>query len=291
MTESFKRIRNNLIVRKERIESGLVNCVPFGFPRFEEELPGIEQGKYYIVTANSKIGKTQLTDKMFMYSPFFYAFNHREELRIKIKYFSLEMSFEEKYNQFICHLLFITSKGKIRITPKDLKSTSKERPLSEEILKLMDTEEYQTYFDFFEETVEIIEDIRNPFGIFKHMKDYADSHGVSQRKLINITDNHTGEITQHSVFDYYVPNDPDEYVICITDHASLLSPEGNNNVKQAIDKLSSEYYIMLRNRYNQIPVLVHQQSAAQEGIDNFKLNKIKPTLDGLAESKLPGRDK
>mgnify|MGYP000138504923 FL=1 len=49
----FKRVYNDLIERKERIISGKINCIPWNLPRFENELPGIERSKYYLITANS----------------------------------------------------------------------------------------------------------------------------------------------------------------------------------------------------------------------------------------------
>lgn len=60
MTEKnslYDRVFNSITERRDRILSGKINCIPWGLPRFEEELPGIEQGKYYNVTANSKVGK------------------------------------------------------------------------------------------------------------------------------------------------------------------------------------------------------------------------------------------
>jgi hypothetical protein len=47
------------------------NCIPFNsvLPRFSEYLPGIMQNTYYQITANSKVGKTQFTDFMFLYHP------------------------------------------------------------------------------------------------------------------------------------------------------------------------------------------------------------------------------
>lgn len=53
----YNRVYQNLIERRERILSGKINCIPWGLPRFENQLPGIEQGKYYLITANSKIGR------------------------------------------------------------------------------------------------------------------------------------------------------------------------------------------------------------------------------------------
>lgn len=56
MTEQnslYDRVFSSIKERRDRILSGKINCIPWGLPRFEEELPGIEQGKYYNVTANS----------------------------------------------------------------------------------------------------------------------------------------------------------------------------------------------------------------------------------------------
>lgn len=53
----YSRVYNTLVEKRERIISGKINCIPWGLPRFENENPGIEQGKYYLYTANSKVGK------------------------------------------------------------------------------------------------------------------------------------------------------------------------------------------------------------------------------------------
>ena len=53
----FKRVHENLVTRRDRLLSGKINCIPWGLPRFENQLPGIEQGKYYLITANSKVGR------------------------------------------------------------------------------------------------------------------------------------------------------------------------------------------------------------------------------------------
>lgn len=53
----YGRVYDSIIERRERILSGKVNCIPWGLPRFETQLPGIEQGKYYLLSANSKVGR------------------------------------------------------------------------------------------------------------------------------------------------------------------------------------------------------------------------------------------
>lgn len=53
----FNRVYDNIVDRKQRILDGKINCIPWNLPRFENDLPGIEQKKYYLITANSKVGR------------------------------------------------------------------------------------------------------------------------------------------------------------------------------------------------------------------------------------------
>lgn len=52
----FERVFANIVNRRDRLLNNKINCIPWGLPRFESELAGIEQGKYYLLTANSKVG-------------------------------------------------------------------------------------------------------------------------------------------------------------------------------------------------------------------------------------------
>lgn len=56
-TSLFSRTFKNLVKRRERVLSGKINCIPWGLPRFEEENAGIEQGKFYSITASEKVGR------------------------------------------------------------------------------------------------------------------------------------------------------------------------------------------------------------------------------------------
>jgi hypothetical protein len=82
--------------------------------------------------------------------------------------------------------------------------------------------------------------------------------------------------------------------MCIIDHISLISTETIDgrklNLHESIVKLSSDYLITLRNKYKYIPVVIQQQAASQESIDNAKANRLKPTMDGLGDCKLTQRD-
>jgi len=80
----------------------------------------------------------------------------------------------------------------------------------------------------------------------------------------------------------------------IIDHVSLITTETQNGVQmslhQSIVKLSSDYLIKLRNKYGYIPVVIQQQASAQESVENMKVGRLKPTMDGLGDCKLTQRD-
>ena len=283
-TSLFSRTLNSIRNKRERLLNGRINCIPWGLPRFEEESPGIEQGKYYLITANSKVGKTQITDALFLYNTAQQIVDGLINIKIKVFYFSLEMSSEEKMLACFANILYI--KEGLRISPTDLKSTKASKILSEEVLEII--EKYKPYFEKIEEFVEFIDSVRHPYGIYNLVRKYALANGKIINKQIVID----GEITE--VEDYYKPNDPDEYVMAIIDHIGLISSEKRNGVQlslhESISVLSSDYLIKLRNRFNYIPVVVQQQSQAQESIENKKHNKLKPSLDGLGDNKLTQRD-
>ena len=96
----FNDVQEENKARRERVVEGKYNCLPFPFKRFRRIYPGVEQGKYIILTANQKIGKSKLADYIFIYEPLFYMLEH-PELKVKVLYFSLEMTAKEKYNEFL----------------------------------------------------------------------------------------------------------------------------------------------------------------------------------------------
>ena len=280
----FSRTLQTVETKRERLLNGKINCIPFGLPRFENQLPGIERGKYYLITANSKIGKTQITDWLFLFNTISQIVDNNLNVKLKVFYFTLEMSKEEKMLSAFANILYV--KEGLRISPADLKSTKADKMLSQEIIDII--KKYEVYFNKIEEIVTFIDDIRNPTGINKLVRNYALANGTLYTKVINIKGVET------EIDDYYEPDDPEEYVMIIIDHIGLIDTESINGrqltLAESMVFLSSNYLIKLRNKFGYIPVVVQQQAAAQESVENKKANRLKPTLDGLGDSKLIGRD-
>ena len=282
------RVLNTLEDRRKRVLEGDINCIPSPFRRLSNSFPGIEQDKYYLISGSPKSAKTQVTNYLFVYTPILYAYEHPDQLNVKIFYFPLEETPENITLRFMSYLLYTLSRTKIRISPMDLKSTKANNILDESILTILKSDEYQSILRFYEENVLFMDD-RNPTGIHKTLRKYAENNGIIHRKEAEIKNKETGNIELKQVFDYYEPYDKKEYVLCIVDHVSLLSTEQGMNLRESINKLS-EYMMILRNNFHYIPVIVQQQSTETTNLDAFKSNKIRPTMAGLSDSKYTAKD-
>lgn len=283
------RVIKALKDRRQNILNGNINCIPSPFKRFMDDFPGIEQGKYYIISAATKVGKTQLANFIFLYNSVLYAYNHPDKLSLRILYYPLEETQEAITLRFMSYLLYKISEGKIRKSPTDLKSVREDQPIDEEILNILESEPYKGILQFFEEHVTFVPD-RNPYGIYRQAMIYAENNGKTHTKKLEIKDNKTGEIIEtKDVFDYYVPDNPKEYVMIMIDHIGLISTEGKMDLRESINKLSDNL-IQLRNRYNYIPVVIQQQGQETTNLEAFKANKIRPTISGLSDSKYTAKD-
>lgn len=284
----FQEIQSENLQRRQRIIEGKYNCLPFPFERFRRVYPGVEQSKYLIISANQKVGKSKLADYIFIYEPLFYMMEH-PELKVKVLYFSLEMAAKEKYNEFLCHLL--SRLDKIHISTRELRSV--DSPCDPHILELLESEKYQRYIQAFENMVIFNDTDKNPTGINKKCRDYALSHGHMNFTTIQIPNELTGELEDKRVIDPikpYTQDDPDEYRIIILDNAANLSTEkGCKDLRETIEKMS-KYGIILKKQLNYIFVLIQHQAQSQEGIENIKLGRMRPTVDGLGDCKTTSRD-
>lgn len=278
------RVLETIRKRKENVESGNINCIPSPFVRFRKAFPGLEQARYYLISAGTKVGKTQLTSYL-MYSALDFAYCNTDKLHLKIFYFPLEESEQEIVLRYMSYLLYELTDRRMRVSPTDLMSTDADRIIPEEALSVLESEEFQSRMKFFEEHVEFSEE-RNCTGIYHVLFNYAKGHGKSIYRSLGYENK---EGNEYKKFNHYVPDDPKEYVIPIVDHVSLLSPERGFDLRESINKLS-EYFVILRNRYGYSPVAVQQQSTETTSLEAFKSRKIRPTMAGLGDSKYTAHD-
>lgn len=284
----FEEIQAENKLRRERIIEGKYNCLPFPFERFRKVYPGVEQGKFIIITANQKVGKSKLADYLFIYEPLFYMMEH-PELRVKVIYFSLEMSAKEKYNEFECYLL--GRLDKLHIDTRRLRSVDK--PCDPHVFELLESERYQKYINAYEDMVIFNDSDKNPTGIRKFYRDYALKHGHYNFTTVQVPNEFTGELEDKKVLDPinpYTQDDEEEYRIIILDNAANVATEkGYDTLFKAIEKVSKDG-IVAKKQLKYIFVLIQHQAQAQEGIENIKLDQMEPSVAGLGDNKTTSRD-
>lgn len=303
----FNNTLNEIKKNKKRLEEGKLNCIPFNnFPKLSTKIPGIIQGVNYQITASSGIGKSQLTKSMFVLDPVQWVQNNKDSgLDIKILYFALEESKKEFTYSIISNRL--KKEYNIDIDPLSLLSMFQNKELSDDVLSKI--ESMKDWFEEFYNYVEVIDTIHNPTGIYKYIRNYSVENGTHY--YYNFYDDKEKKNTiSHSKYDilpndikdkwaysHYTPNNPDQYVVCIVDHFSLLSPEaGAENLHKAMSRMSADYgRKQITKHYNYVFVNVQQQSAESEQ-NQFTshgskiIEKLKPSLANLGDNKLTQRD-
>lgn len=280
------RVLLNLEDRRQKVLNGGINSIPTPFKRFSEDFIGVEQGKYYCVTASTKVGKTTFASYLFIYNSILYAYNNPDKIKLKIFYYPLEETPEDVLERFMCFLLYKVSRGTIIVDRTTLKS-SNNVAVSQDILDTLNDGEYKNILDFFEETV-VFSSSSNATGVWKEMVRYAEDNGTICKKKVQIKDEL--EISREvEVFDHYDQNDPTEFKIIFYDHVGLISTERGFTLKQSMDKLG-EYFVKLRNMFNFTICAIQQQNTTSESLDAFKLGRDKSSIQNLADSSYTSRN-
>lgn len=267
-------------------QAGGVNCIPLsGMERLSNFLPGIEKRQYIINTANSGVGKSRYTKEFYVLNPVdFVLDNPGTGIKLKVFYFCLEESKINFMHSMMVYKLY-TEYGR-RVPIKNLRSIADPSATFDD---LEQASKLHRYFEHFNQMVEVHDQIRNPYGIYKVVHDYMEKTGSWSYRTIETAEG------PKEVKHLYTPNHADQYVLVVIDHISLIQPEKGKSLHESISDLSSTYLLNLRDKYGCTPVVVQQQKAAQEqkqfttkGVSIHE--KLEPTLEGLAENKLTGRD-
>lgn len=280
------RVLSNIKDNRNNILQGQINCIPSPFTCFTEDLIGIQQSTYYLITSQQKGAKTQFGSYFFIFNPILYAYNHQDQVSVKVFYYPLEETPEKVILRFMSYLLYSTSGGKIQVSINDLRSLH--RALDPTVISLLESSSFKKVLAYFESCV-YFQESTTVSACYDELNKYAKTHGTVHNKTLLYKDTVLGEDVETQVFDYYEPYNPKEYVIIFYDHIGLINPEQGSDLRQTIAK-HSKNMIELKNRYHYIPVIIQQQSYETQSLDAFKNNKIRPSVAGLAECKNTSKD-
>lgn len=268
---------------KKLIDSGNFKYIPFyNFDRLQKHVPGIVPGLLYKITSHMGVGKTQLAKFLFVYQTMLFAI--KNNINFKIIYFALEESREEFLDSLFIHLTRRINKIHInRYALTGFSATSLTKSELDEVKKVEKAMINLT------NNIEIVDNLYKPTDIFNKCKEYAKKWGT-------FIQNTGGEDIK------YIPNDPNQIVLVVTDHISLLEPEFNPETKKYLDSFNTiakwhTHYARrkIAKEWNWAVLNVQQQTldSAKEQY-NYKgtsiIDKVIPSLEGLANNKEVGRD-
>ena len=296
----FNRVYNEINKNQERRKLGKLNCIPWlDLPKFSTVIPGVQREKYIEVTASPKVGKTKITDFMFVHQvmKFILSDLNTSGIKISIPYFSLEVSKDQKIREVISYKLF--EQG-IILSPQNMLSLFNDYILSDDLKYKI--EKLEPYLEEFEKSVIYIDNVRNSYGVYKYTRDLCETLGKyydKEGKIIELREIQNARLNNNTEFlfkiDHYKQDDEEHYVQPITDHISLLNPQKDEGtVHNAINNFSNNHCLSLRDRYKCAVVNIHQQVATQEELkySNGKLliDTLRPSVDGLSDSKYTSKD-
>lgn len=274
---------NDAIDSIDRGKHGLNVGLPHGLPTISEFVPNIQQKTYYLIGASTGCGKTSFVDNNFVYTPYDYILNNETIFDMDITYFSYEIDKVSKIIKGISRYLYLNYN--LTVDVNYILSRGKNR-ISQEVFDLV--LKTRVYFEQFEDKVTFFDSSQNPTGMFKYLWKKAEENGKIEYKIVKTKDDLGREI-EISVFDRYIPNNPNKYFMFVVDHVALAKEEKNAlSTKAIIDKIS-QYSIMLRNNFNMIPIMIQQLSYEINDPIRAKINRLSPMLSDFGDSKYTTR--
>lgn len=283
-----------------------------GLLELDRTIDGIQRRAIYTIGAESKAGKTTLVDFAFLLKPY-------EEMMVKSMsnihwiYYSLEISRIEKEFKFAAYFMYEDYKiygfehngVKYTMSPRYLAGRLRDSngnmvPVSpehrEKLFEIYQNRIIPLFGEYNENgirvkkgVIDFIEENNNPTGIRNYLYHYAQENG----ELIfeEYTAKENGEPITKRRISGYKPNNPDKYVVVITDHVRRLHRERGFSIKENVDKMSS-YQVEMRNLFGFTFVNVVHVNRNISSIDRIKYNKetLYPTADDVKETGNLGED-
>lgn len=282
MSDVLEELMHNIKDRKLKAENGISSCIPFAFKHVRNIISGINPGDYILITGSTKAGKTQITNYLVIYNTIMYAYTHQDEMDVEFNIFPLEEEPQTITARFLSHCVYLKFKKIIQYNK--MMSSNIDNPLSDEELKLLEDDGIQQILKFFVSKINFHHE-NSSVGISKTIHEYAKKNGKIVTKTVEIDGSNV------DVFDYYIPNNPEKYVINIIDHVGLLQPNNKEkDLNSCISNLSKDL-VKYKNRYKHIMIVVQQQVDSETtSLDAVKNGNVLATKAGLKDCKSTGND-
>jgi hypothetical protein len=219
-------------------------------------------------------GKSSAVLDAYVINPIEHMLANDQPLKLKVKYYNLEMATMPLMAKLMARRVFEQSEGKYLLSVNKIFGRGNYR-LSAEEDRLLG--EAQDYFDMLTQYVEFVDGSVSPLFVYKDLLKLANEIGTITKQ-------------QNGHWDF-VQHDPNLIVVVVIDHVGLITPNKDHggNKKKAIDDLS-EMLIKFRNRCGFSPVVVSQFNRSIESMDRKSNSHPDPQLSDFKDSGNPAQD-
>lgn len=248
-----------------------------GLTHINNYIYGTQKSRYYLIGADSGVGKTTLADFMFVLQA--YKAAKSQGRKLKVFYCSFEIAKADKIARWVSYYVFQIHR--IRL-PSDYVLGRIEGVLLTPEHSLLVKEAYTLIEQMFNECVVFIDLMMSPNSIFESI---IQEHFSKRGKVLMDNKKYTG----------FIPNDPDYMTILLVDHLALTDEEAGDDTKKTMDKLSKKA-VILRNIFGCTIVFIQQFSTDMLSANRAMHTKktgvaaIAPTRLDFGDSKATYRD-
>lgn len=237
---------------------GLNKGLPTGLPKLDDIVGGAQRAVYTTVFGLSSTGKTSFI----VYSYLYRVLKDNPDKDVTIIHYSLEVNAEIIYAKLLS--LYVYEEFGVIIPYLEL--LSKTSRLSDE------------KFEYVNKAKSWLESLDGRLIIF----DKALNAKTLYKTAIPILEK-KGTVKEEKGRKVFTPNNPEQIILLLLDHASILLPSDGRTLKQEID-LTSQYLITLRNRYFVSPVVLMQQNRESSSMDRRKADLTEPSMNDSRDS-------
>jgi len=221
---------------------------PTSLPKLDATIHGIHRGRYYLVGADSGVGKTTLSDFIFLLQAYEYAKTHGK--KFYCYYYSFELSKQEKLARWVSYYIYLKY-GRMYPSNFIMGRIHGNYPDDTDMKYIRAGYAYVSKMG---ECIAFREDSMHPTAIFMDVMHHYNTHGTVHRDP-------PAPGKEYGAVKGYDPNpgEQDSLVMFMVDHVALVHSERSMDTKQTIDLLS-RYAVATRNLFNATWVIIQQFS-------------------------------
>lgn len=235
-----------------------------GLSKLDKIIGGIQQSRYYLLSAASSGGKTA----MILFIMYKMLRNMTPDKPIYFCYFSLEIGSEVLLAKLMG--LFCAEEFGVYMTINEIMSY--ESAISTENFEYL--RKAKDWLDSIESHIKIVDSTLTAKSLYHQFSLFAEEHGSY--------DNNNGK-------SIYIPSNSKQLLIGIIDHLSLISTSDGRKLKEEMD-LASSFMVTLKRKLRASWFVLMQQNRDSSSMDRRKEGLSEPNLNDVRDSSSPVND-